>query len=62
LIESMKLQIHITVVRMVIRSLPQHIILYYENISSEKLLEINCAITLGGYLDTCPKNDVIPFS
>jgi len=48
---------------MVIRSLPATVdILYYENLLSEKLLEINCAMALEGYLDTCPKNDVIPFS
>jgi len=54
---------HIDVVGMVIRPLPATVdILYYENLSSEKLLGINCAITLEGYVDACPKSDVISFS
>jgi len=54
---------HIDVVGMIIQPLPATVdILYYENLLSEKLLGINCAMTLEGYLDTCPKNDVISFS
>jgi len=54
---------HIDVVGMVICIFTWYLdTLYYENLLSEKLLGINCAMTLDGYLDTCPKNDIISFS
>jgi len=50
---------HIDVLGMVVRSLPATVdILYYENL----FLGINCAMTLEGYLDTCPKNNATGFS